>query len=773
MGTNISPTRGGLYRKIFFLFLLCSLTHLKVLSQETAAATHWISANDLNSDSTNTWIAFRKDVQFKDKPRHAFTTISADTKYWLWINGKLIIFEGGLKRGPNPYDSYCDKIDLGPYLSKGNNKIAVLLWHFGKSGFSHVSSGKSGLFFHMQTETMDINSDQSWLSRIHPAYQTADNPLPNFRLPESNIRFDARNDILGWQTQTLGSLSGFSASRIAGKKDDAPWNKLIDRPIPQWKDYGVKKISFKRVAGREIDTITAILPYNMQCTPILDVFDRVGGHTIRINTDHSYAGGTNNIRAEYITKKGKQTYESLGWMNGEKLILLVPKIVKIKRLNYRETGYDSENLGKFTCSDPFYNRYWKKASRTLYVNMRDNFFDCPDRERAQWWGDVVLLMGEAFYTYSPSSHALMRKAIDEICNWQRESGVLHSPIPGNFNQELPDQMLTSIGNYGFWNYYMQTGDSIQIRKAYPAVKKYLQLWKTDETGLTELRNGDWLWGDWGENKDIRLIMAGWHYIALDAAAKMAELLGQTEDVQVYRNTMVKVKNGYNQCWNGQVYRHPAHKGNADDRVQALAVIANIADRTKYGSILKCFKSQYYASPYMEKYIMEALFKMEQGNYALARTKDRFSEMVNDPERTTLYEGWGIGERGFGGGTTNHAWSGGAQIVLTEYVFGIKPLLPGYTEFAVQPQPASLSSGYLSIPTVKGNITTSFRNDKKGFRLKLKVPNGSTAILKIHKGSPIILNNKAVIETEGAGNDAGYTTFTLTAGDYDIRRKLPL
>ena len=101
-------------------------------------------------------------------------------------------------------------------------------------------------------------------------------------------------------------------------------------------------------------------------------------------------------------------------MNGHKLILVLPKSVTVNALSYRETGYDTEPTGSFSCDNEFYMRFWKKAHRTLYVNMRDTYFDCPDRERAQWWGDVVLLMGESFYTYSPSMHALMKKA---ILNW--------------------------------------------------------------------------------------------------------------------------------------------------------------------------------------------------------------------------------------------------------------------------------------------------------------------------------------------------------------------
>src|SRR5690606_13776642 len=216
-------------------------------------------------------------------------------------------------------------------------------------------------------------------------------------------------------------------------------------------------------------------------------------------------------------------------------------------------------------------------------------------------------VGQSFYPYSTSAHALMAKAMRELVNWQRPEGVLYSPIPGNYKDELPGQMLASIGYYGFWNYYMNTGDLKLLKEVYPAVKRYLALWQTDDTGLTELRKGGWFWGDWGENKDMHLIIAGWHHLALRGAAEMADVLGYSNDAAAYREIMHAVQEGYNKCWNGYAYRHPTYHAQTDDRVQALAVISGIADSAKYPRIFDVLKKQFHASPYMEKYVMEALF----------------------------------------------------------------------------------------------------------------------------------------------------------------------
>ena len=163
-----------------------------------------ITSADSGPDAPNKWIAFRKDFTLKSIPGSVPARIAVDSKYWLWINGEMVVFEGQLKRGPNPSDSYFDEVDLAPFLKRGENKLALLLWYFGKDGFSHNGSGEAQLWF--SCPSIGLQSDASWLSRVHPSYGKANCPEPNYRLSESSISFDARNDIEGWQT---GSVEGF------------------------------------------------------------------------------------------------------------------------------------------------------------------------------------------------------------------------------------------------------------------------------------------------------------------------------------------------------------------------------------------------------------------------------------------------------------------------------------------------------------------------------------------------------------------------------------
>lgn len=729
----------------------------------------WITAANGNVNAVNTWIAFRKDIDMTEKPKKLMARIAADSKYWLWVNGKLTIFEGGLKRGPSPTGTYYDEVDLAPALSKGQNRIAVLLCYFGKSGFSHLSSGKSGLYIDADNDEFDTNN--TWKSTIHPAYGITAPPDPNYRLPESNIRYDAAKELKDWQDTPDGSA--FRPSAEIGEWNGEPWGEMVKRPIPMFKDYGVKDVAFKIKKGNGCDTVVALVPGDLQMTPVINVTDNKGGQTIGIMTNHSFAAGQVNIRAEYVTRKGEQTYESLGWMNGEEIILTVPHGINVNRVAYRETGYDTTAEGTFTCDNEFINRFWEKALNTLYVNMRDTYFDCPERERAQWWGDATVLMGECFYTYSTSVHQLMRKGILELCNWQRPDGIIYAPIPGNYEGELPAQMLASIGQYGFWTYYMNTADKALIEQVYPHVKKYLDVWKHDPNGLTAERHGGWDWGDWGDNRDIRLMYAAWHNIALKAAANMADLLGKQEEAKDFRQKAERVKEGFNTCWNGKAYRFPDYKDDTDDRVQALAVLADIADESKYEAIYRTLQEKKHASPYMEKYIFEALFKMGKGEYAMKRMEERFNYMVNNDFYPTLFEGWDVGPRGFGGGTTNHAWSGGPLTVIAQYLMGVNPIQPAYHTFSIDPQYVVLNKASLTFPTVSGTIGTSFEKKNGLLTMTVDAPEKTQALVYIPstKTNAISIDGKPIkqkaIVTDPAIARHGKTACWLKAGHHVI------
>ena len=90
----------------------------------------------------------------------------------------------------------------------------------------------------------------------------------------------------------------------------------------------------------------------------------------------------------------------------------------------------------------------------------------------------------------------------------------------------------------------------------------------------------------------------------------------------------------------------------------MAVVSGLATKDKYKALTQVLQEERHASPYMEKYVLEALFQMGEADLALQRMKERYGRMLDYSDYTTLFEGRGIGEEGFGDGTIKHAWSGG-------------------------------------------------------------------------------------------------------------------
>jgi hypothetical protein len=734
-----------------------------------------------NQNESNSWLDFRTEIELERVPVKAIANIACDSKYWMWINGELAVYEGQLKRGPTPDDTYYDEVDIAPFLQEGNNILAILVWYFGKDGFSHNCSGQAGLVF--QCDEIGLLSDGSWQARMDPGFEHTGSPYPNYRLPESNIRFNALHGGFDW-IRPGTEPQGFRNAKVIGDAESPPWNRLVRRPIPLWKDYGLTEYQNRDEIPPVSDgsEIICRLPYNCHVSPFLEI-EAPAGLTIGMQTDNfDYMGlHVASVRAEYVTREGVQQYESPGWMNGHIVKYRIPEGVRIRALKYRETGFDCAFSGYFSCNEDFYNKLWEKANRTLYVTMRDTYMDCPDRERAQWWGDLVNESGEAFYALSPPAATLTEKGILELIRWQREDGSIFSPVPqGNWDRELPGQMLASIGYYGFWNYYWNTGDRETMARVYDGVKRYLDVWEIQESGILVERQGDWYWGDWGKMIDKQLLFNAWYYLALKSYANLSELLDRESEAERTGRKLKAFHRAFNKVfWDGKGYRTAGYEGAYDDRAQALAVVSGLADGEKYPALLEIFQNSFLASPYMEKYVLEALFIMGEAAYGLERMKKRFWNMVEESDYTTLYENFGGGEDRAGSGSNNHAWSGGGLTILSQYTCGLSPLEPAWKTFQVRPQLGHLKWAETGNETIVGKITVRVQSEATGYQVAVSAPPGTEAVVCIPEeyasievnGTPVF--RKKALRQELAsyeGLEDGYNRFRVAAGTYAFTGK---
>jgi alpha-L-rhamnosidase len=769
-----------LFVLLFFIKSALTTAQYPFKTLKTDWQASWLCAPPPYDTLQNTWLCWRKSFDLTEKPTSKImANIAVDSKYWLYINGQLVVFEGQLKRGPTPDDTYFDVVDIGKYLKKGKNTIAILHWYWGKNGFSHKSSGKAGLLFEVSQLDASLklaSSSQTWKVSHHPAYlRDSPKPHPNFRLSEYNIHFDANLDINNWFSMDYDDSKWANAVE-KGKAPCAPWGQMWQRNIPQWYDSGLKTYpSVSKRLGAKQDTIIAFLPRNLTITPYFEA-EAQGGERIEIRADNYFGGSAPNVRTDYIAKKGKQSFETFGFMNGHEVWYIVPKTVTLSNLKYRETRYDFKQEGYFKSNDNFLNKLWEKSRNTLDISMRDNYMDCPDRERAQWWGDAVLQVGETFYAYNRNTDPLTQKAISNFVEWQKQDSVLYAPVPaGSWHNELPGQSLATV--WGIKDYFDHSGDTAIMRYAYPFVKKYMDIWKMAADNLVIHREGGWMWHDWGNHVDVPVLDNIWYYRALESLEKMAELSQNTEGVLDAKTKKDKIKAAFQKAfWNGKAFVSKGYKMAADDRANGLAVVAGMTEPNQWPQIKAVLDNTFYAGPYLEKYILEAYFTQNDAKGGLERMKKRYTAMVESP-LTTLWEGWEVGSSTYGGGTYNHGWTGGPLTLMSQYIAGLSPNTEGYETFKIMPQPHDLTFFKMGAATQKGFATVEWKRKKNKAILTIITPNsnGLIGIPKVFPFSKIKMNGKIIWEkdkksknTEGVSflkETAHHMIFNVLKGEY--------
>ncbi|MBQ8380892.1 MAG: discoidin domain-containing protein [Clostridia bacterium] len=540
--------------------------------------------------------------------------------------------------------------------------------------------------------------------------------------------------------------------------------------------------------GKFYDTYVITNETNIQGTPYIKVKSATGGELISMVSDSWNKGTSSSIAHQYITKAGEQSWEALGWMNGYKITFTVPKGVEVLELGFRRSGYDTEATGSVTTDSETLNKLYKEAYDTLIVCMRDSYMDCPDRERTQWLGDAVINMQQAAYALDDNAALLYKKTLTQAIGFVQKNGAIPSKIAlGRPDLELPMQSLAGV--HSFWQYYMYYGDKELVTESYPVLLNYLKLWDVSDSGVITHRDGNWNWYDWGSHPDTVIIENCWYYEALKAVLNIAKLEGSgasAEDIELLEGRMTKIENSFDTLyWNEErnAYYNETDNTLADDRANAMAIYTGLADPTRYEGVLNVLKNTYNSGPYMEKYVLEAMYMMGADDEALARTLERFSPLLEDGY-PTLPEIW-LNQTLYGGDETkNHAWTGAPISMLYMYNAGIAPISPAFESIRIRPQLGSLTSLSAAVERASGRIELSVSRSDNEVVLAVTVPRGVSEALiyvprlendtKILLGSSVIYAGGAQIGANMPTNiyyeaeDTDFIAFSVPSGTYTFK-----
>ena len=720
--------------------------------KKTDWTANWIWTENCAEDS---YVAFRKTFTLEQAVPTATAFISAADKYVLWVNGELVVLDGSLKRGPTPYDSYYDTVEL-TNLKQGENTIALLVAFNGRSGDGSIvpvlvdeegdEYTQAGLIFELDAGGTTICSDSSWKAARHTGYKnrvTAGADYPGYSqssmLAERNVYFDARDDLGDFMAEGYNDSEWEDATPVS-KAGDLPFGDLYSAMIQPIRFQDIvdfsNSASYVGTPLTQDTTLVLDLPGNIQFTPYFEL-EAPAGKKLTLYTDtYTDKQELPNFKDTYVTADGAQCYENYPWRSGSKLIIEAEAGVTFTRLGYRASGFNGEQAGSFTSSDPGLDQLWQESLNTLAICMRDTYMDCPERERGPYMGDASNEIDAALYSYDQGGLDLTKKAILACVAWTGADGAIPSRAPSVKPQEIPNQSLIFMTSV--YHYWLHSGDRETAEAYCNAFLNYLRLVEM-ENGLPVYRDGSWTWDDWGDRIDTRLLQTGIYYYALNVTKSLADDLGITEGTEFLAERMDSMRENWRAVYyTEEGFKSPDSKY-VDDRANAMLALSGLAGEEDWPLITDVIMSTYQASPFIEKYVLEALCAMGRVDLALQRMRDRYAPMLKD-EYDTLWETFD-GETG----TVNHGWTAAPLYILSKYAAGIRPTQAGFEAYEIAPG-NELDSFHCTVWTPKGEITAE---------LETAAAEKTLTVTAIDAAGTIIV-------PEGMGTD-----FIVSGGDYEI------
>lgn len=642
------------------------------MKQADFGQAEWIFGAD--NRAADTKMIFRRNFSLDAVPPTAVARIAAETKYWLWINGALAVFEGGVFRESKPGCGWADEVDIAPYLRTGRNQITALVWYYGNGGRNNSFCPEGGFIF--ACDAVGLYSDSRFLCMKHPAYVKSGAPHPAYLYGGDNAAFDARLDVGAFWSVDFDE-SGFMP---AVGYENKVWGDMMVSMIPPVRiGEAVRLDLHKTETGYE-----ASLPYAMTATFAFRAAGCHAGDVLDVRTDrYNINGGPtdefhnyNGHRIEFTCREGDNDFEGLMYLYGEKVIITCPENVVFTDFSFRESGYDCDIIGSVKTNDPVFDRLIGKCIRTLYVCMRNNFMDCPDRERGQWIGDVSVQAPQVFYVLDDRAKLLLKKAISDYIGL-RKGDVLVGNVPGDHFCEFPSQNLVAISEFGLLaEYYDCSGDAWMPSFVLEPCVKYLMLWGTDERGLLIPRQGTVRWFDHHWNADGDVLENCMYVSACKFARRMADVTGDHRFDGFLEGRISSISAGIETYyWKGDYY---SSDNRVDERPNAIAVLCGLVPEERYPAIRTILLEVFNSTPYMERFVLAALCKMGYCKDAYLRMMSRYYNLAVN-ENSTVWEDFFIL------GTKNHAWSGCPVEIAFRYLFGITSD-DGFRTFSVNPCP---------------------------------------------------------------------------------------
>ena len=191
-------------------------------------------------------------------------------------------------------------------------------------------------------------------------------------------------------------------------------------------------------------------------------------------------------------------------------------------------------------------------------------------------------------------------------------------------------------------------------------------------------------------------------------AEVAGLLNKPEDLDEFHYMASKVKKSINEkLFDRQkgVYIDGEGADHSSLQSNMLPLAFDIVPEKYKNSVVDFVKSRGMAcSVYGAQFLLEGLYKAGESLYALdlmrSESERSWWNMIKAGSTITM-EAWDMKYKP--NSDWNHAWGAVPANILPRWLWGIRPLTPGFGLVTVNPQMGNLENSSIVVPTIRGKI----------------------------------------------------------------------
>jgi hypothetical protein len=780
---------------VIFALAMSAQTMSPALAQ--SADDGWITHHGAAGRSGPVVLHFRRAFDLASVPAAMPVTVTADNRFILFINGKRVA--SGPSTGTLAHWR-TENVDLAPYLQRGANVIAAVVWDFVRKAPDTAADRSLPAASALPPQVAPISQQSAGLGfRLVGAGVSTTEPGWRVKPDEGHTAVNGRAQVPRGRYYVASAPEVIDAAKAdwdwAGPTETgsrwedavpAPTGRhLVADPLPQQSVLPIAPGAVVRsdLAGAEaFPSQAVIVPANTHAHillrrdavisgyPELTVSDGAGASIKLTYAEALYDSQMKKADRDlvedrqalgifdtFIADGARRAFMPLWWRTwryAELDIQTGAAPLTLESLHVYETGYPFRQVAHFESSDPQLNRIWQVGWRTAQVDAHETYMDSAYWEQLQYTGDTRLQM---LISYAVTGDPrLAEQAIDAFAESQADGGLEQGAYPSRSDNVIATFSLLWVGMLSDWS--MQQPDRSVIVRNLPRMRtilKWFEPWRTPN-GLLG-KNPQWNFVDWagppGNNRETFpaygkdggscLMTVTWlgavrQGAALEAAyGDKAEAAADTATADKARDTIRA------HCWDKTrgLFADTSDLAPFSQHMNTLAVLYDVATKEQAPAILgRITVAGHGIDAPPELYTSTYYFAWYLVRaFEHAGMADRYPALLQTwRDLLKLHFTTWPESRGETRSDT-HAWSAHPTADLLAVVGGIQPAAPGYARLRVAPVLGDLTSLDAAAATPKGLVSVRYKVEGNRLTAEIDRPAALPGVF-VWKGKPHPLIN---------------------------------